>query len=170
MPQPAAAAAPSPLLQFNCNIEIDHSGAVTALDWSDIVDRAASATFAALPDYAQTIPEFSLLVCDDARIRELNSEFRAKDKPTNVLSFPQFEPFTVPEGEAYIGDIALSYDTLVREAEDGGLELASHAIHLIVHSILHLFGYDHLEDAEAEEMEALEAEILATLQIKNPYQ
>jgi probable rRNA maturation factor len=158
---------------MDIDIDVDlspgHPGE-TALDWDAITMKAAGATLAFLPDYADLTPSFTLLICDDARIRELNSDFRDKDKPTNVLSFPQFPADAVPDaGEHYIGDIALSYDTLRAEADAGGLALADHATHLIVHSVLHLFGYDHMEDSEAEEMEALEAGILGTMGIKNPY-
>ncbi|MES2729524.1 MAG: rRNA maturation RNase YbeY [Pseudomonadota bacterium] len=153
------------------DINITHKAAETCgLDWDALLVRAEKATLDALPAYKDLVAECSVIVCDDATIQGLNADFRAKDKPTNVLSFPQFDAFEVPkDGEHYIGDIAMSYDTLAREASDGDVALADHATHLFVHSFLHLFGYDHIDDADAELMEALEIRILATLNIKNPY-
>lgn len=155
---------------IQCDIAVEYDAAISALDWEAITLKAAQAAFSHLPRYKMLEPSFSLLVCDDAQIRELNNDFRNKDKPTNVLSFPQFEPDDIPEsGDQYIGDIALSFDTLKAESDAGGIALADHATHLLVHSILHLLGYDHMEDAEAEVMEGLEIQILADLNIKNPY-
>lgn len=153
------------------DILIEHpDAAACGLDWDALLIRAARATLAALPDYPALQPECSVLICDDAQIRALNADFRDKDKPTNVLSFPQFEAFQVPAtGTHYIGDIAMSYDTLVREAAAANLSLTDHATHLFVHSFLHLFGYDHMNDEDAEQMEGLEVAILAPLGIKNPY-
>ncbi|WP_112661991.1 rRNA maturation RNase YbeY [Microvirga flavescens] len=117
--------------------------------------------------------EISLLLADDARVQELNRDFRGKDKPTNVLSFPAPEP---PEGfdggnfgPRHLGDIALAYETLVREAEAEAKPLAHHYAHLIVHGVLHLLGYDHEVEEDAQIMEALEVKALATLGIDDPY-
>lgn len=117
----------------------------------------------------------SLLFTSDARIHELNREWRQRDKPTNVLSFPMLErtdlvhldPGGPPE---MLGDIVLAYETCAREAEEKGVPLEHHASHLIVHGLLHLAGYDHeISDTDAEEMEALEVKVLALLGIANPY-
>ena len=150
---------------------IEHADAASSgLDFDALLSRAEKAALAALPDYKKLLPECSVLICDDAHIQSLNQDFRAKDKPTNVLSFPQFDAFDVPKtGEHYLGDIAMSYDTLTREAAEAGISLADHATHLFVHSFLHLFGYDHMNDADAEQMEGLEVLILQKLEIKNPY-
>jgi probable rRNA maturation factor len=109
----------------------------------------------------------SLCLADDAALRALNLSWRGIDKPTNVLSFPAApgrpgEPTT-------LGDIALAYETLAREAEDLGVSLADHYRHLLVHGFLHLIGYDHETDAEAERMEALETRILTRLGVGDPY-
>ena len=110
----------------------------------------------------------SLLFADDAVIRVLNRDWRGKDKATNVLSFPA--PDTgFPEGPEPMGDIALALETVTREANDEGKPFADHLAHLLVHGFLHLAGYDHETDEEAEEMEALERSILATLAIPDPY-
>jgi probable rRNA maturation factor len=111
--------------------------------------------------------DVSLCLADDSALRALNLSWRGIDKPTNVLSFPS-APGRPGEAPA-LGDIALAYETLAREAEDLGVSLADHYRHLLVHGFLHLIGYDHETDAEAERMEALETRILARLGAADPY-
>ena len=120
--------------------------------------------------------KISVLACDDARISALNDDFRQKAQPTNVLSWPSEERGArVPGGaaitpqDAELGDIAISYDTCLREADAAGLSLAEHATHLMVHAVLHLLGHDHERDEDATVMEALEIEILGKLGVPNPY-
>ncbi len=135
--------------------------------------------------------DVSLCLADDAALRALNLSWRGFDKPTNVLSFPsttavhvdavddrvgraqraRLQPAVAQESAPVVslGDIALAYETLAREAEDLGVSLADHYRHLLVHGFLHLIGYDHETDAEAERMEALEAKILARLGVADPY-
>ena len=110
----------------------------------------------------------SLCLTDDAALRALNLRWRGLDKPTNVLSFPSVPPGRLGDATA-LGDIALAYETLAREAENLGVPLADHYRHLIAHGFLHLIGYDHETDAEAERMEALETRILARLGAADPY-
>lgn len=109
-----------------------------------------------------------VLLCDDAEMRALNKEYRSKDKATNVLSFPAPKSMQMP-GMAHLGDIALGFETCVREAEEQGKSLKNHVLHLSVHGALHLLGYDHIRDDEAEEMEALERDILKGLDVPDPY-
>lgn len=130
-------------------------------DWDALAARALTAVNKALSP--ERGGEVALLLADDAALQTLNGQWRGKDKPTNVLSFPAAAPGPM------LGDIALSYDTLAREAADKGASLADHAAHLIVHGLLHLHGYDHEADDEAEEMEALERRILEDLGIADPY-
>jgi probable rRNA maturation factor len=112
----------------------------------------------------------SLLFTDDVAMRELNRQWRGQDKPTNVLSFPAPDMPQRPDGDApFYGDIALALETLEREAEADAKLFDHHLTHLLVHGLLHLAGYDHETDAEAEEMEALETRILARLAIADPY-
>ena len=123
---------------------------------------AASETF-----FGPTDAEVSVLLCDDAEIRRLNAQWRNKDTATNVLSFP-----AAAQGETHrhLGDIAIAYETLVREASDEGKMIERHLSHLTVHGYLHLLGFDHETDEDADEMEGLEREILAGLGVADPYQ
>ncbi|WP_037312018.1 rRNA maturation RNase YbeY [Ruegeria halocynthiae] len=125
--------------------------------------------------------EVSVLGCDDTRIAELNSEFREKSAPTNVLSWPAEDlaadtPGANPAspapdfmGEIVLGDIAISYDTCLREASQAGKAMDDHVTHLIIHGVLHLLGYDHIRDPDATLMEAVEVDILGKLGIDDPY-
>jgi probable rRNA maturation factor len=116
--------------------------------------------------------ELAVMLTDDFGIRTLNSNWRGIDKPTNVLSFPALQP-TAPSrpGDAprMLGDIAIAYETMRQEADDEQKPFDHHLSHLAVHGFLHLIGYDHETEAEAEAMEALEREILAQLGIPDPY-
>lgn len=119
--------------------------------------------------------EVSVVFADDARVHGLNRDYRAKDKPTNVLSFPQWDADAIDDAAALpgmdvlLGDIILARETCVREAAEKGIAIAAHATHLIVHGTLHLLGHDHLDDPTASAMEALEVKALASLGIANPY-
>jgi probable rRNA maturation factor len=124
----------------------------------------------------------SLMGCDDARIAVLNADFRGKPSPTNVLSWPSEERGAAFVGEAPdlpdpgdpddpepLGDIAIALETCTREAEAQSKAMADHVTHLIVHAVLHLLGYDHVEDEDAALMEGLEVQILASLGVSDPY-
>ena len=130
---------------------------------------AEKAVDAALP-VAKRNRQITLLFSDDATLKKLNRDWRGKNKPTNVLSFPANPDVKLPRGEIKpLGDIALGYETIAKEAETAGLTLKAHTTHLIVHGVLHLLGYDHVDDQQAETMEAAEIKILSTLNIVNPY-
>ena len=123
-----------------------------------VVRRAARAAL----DGAARAGEVRYALADDACLRELNRDFRGKDKPTNVLAFP--------DGSAgALGDVALAYDTCAAEARAQGKDLGAHLAHLVVHGFLHLLGHDHGEPQEAERMEAMERAILAGLGVGDPY-
>jgi probable rRNA maturation factor len=109
----------------------------------------------------------AVVVDDDERIRTLNRLWRGLDQPTNVLSFPS--PDTQPGATRTLGDIAISYETAAREAAAEDKSLADHVAHLSVHGFLHLLGYDHESDDDAEEMEGLERAILARIGVSDPY-
>jgi probable rRNA maturation factor len=114
-------------------------------------------------------PEVSLVLADDAMMTRINTEWRAQPKPTNVLSFPAFP--LVPGGMPgpMLGDIILARETIGREAEELGKPVEEHITHLIVHGFLHLFGYDHIQNEDAEKMEAIETRILSSLNLSDPY-
>lgn len=115
--------------------------------------------------------EIAVLFTDDVAIAEINAEWRGKDKPTNVLSFPTPEDMPTPAGEPRpLGDIVLALGVITREAAEQGKSLRAHTAHLIVHGTLHLLGYDHESDDGAAEMEALETRILKGLGISDPYE
>jgi probable rRNA maturation factor len=127
--------------------------------------RAAIAAAAA---HAARQGEVSVLLADDAAVQALNRDWRGIDKPTNVLSFPAAAP-KVADIRALLGDIAIAFETLDREARAESKPFLHHLAHLAVHGYLHLLGYDHQTDSEAEAMEALEREILAAMRIPDPY-
>lgn len=140
--------------------------------WPDGLEALAhEAVFAALRQSEARVTgvaELSIVLLDDAEQQALNRQWRSIDKPTNVLSFPQIEPFGPVAG--ILGDIVLARQTLEREAAELEIPFSHHFTHLVVHGFLHILGYDHLEDAEAAEMEGLETRILATLGVPDPYQ
>ena len=119
--------------------------------------------------FPKTPVELSLVFTDDENIREINAEWRDKDKATNVLSFPAFplEPGGMPG--PMLGDIVIARETVEREALELEKSFEDHLTHLLVHGFLHLFGYDHMDEEEAEEMESLETRILAVLGLSDPY-
>ena len=143
-----------------------------------LADRASAAALRHLGLDPATW-EIALLGCDDTRIADLNRDFRDKPGPTNVLSWPSVErapsaPGTLPEppqpgDDPELGDIAVAFDTCDREATAAGRVLGDHTTHLIVHAVLHLLGYDHTTPEDADVMEGLEIEILASLGLPDPY-
>lgn len=123
---------------------------------------------AAAAEFEPRAGEMSVVLTDDDSIRALNREWRKIDKPTNVLSFPAGAP-AIPGVPALLGDVIVAYETLAREAADENKEPLHHLAHLVVHGYLHLLGYDHETDSEADAMEGLERQILARLHIADPY-
>lgn len=119
--------------------------------------------------------EISILFADDSELQRLNSDWRGKDKPTNILSFPMWsrhdaaQHLAAGQGSFLLGDLALAHETIAREALDEGKSLSDHLMHLLVHGTLHLLGHTHEAEAEAQVMEALEIRILASLGIADPY-
>ena len=136
----------------------------------EIVNAGSGGTGSGDADFGEA--ELAVMLTDDAGIRTLNLNWRGIDKPTNVLSFPALQP-TGPgspeDAPRMLGDIAIAYQTTRREADDEQKPFDHHLSHLAVHGFLHLIGYDHEKDDEAEAMEGLETEILAQLGIPDPY-
>ncbi len=166
--------AASCVMQLDIDIEDWPAG-----DWETLAERAAQAAAGVAPelgpDHGGARLHVSVLFTSDAEVHALNREWRERDKPTNVLSFPMMERSELleldPDGPPeMLGDIALAWETCAREAKAKGATLDDHAAHLIIHGLLHLAGYDHVHsDAQAEAMEALEIAALAKLGVRDPY-
>jgi probable rRNA maturation factor len=139
--------------------------------WPEALDaRAGQAVREALKQSKVRVTgaaELSVVLTDDAEQKALNRDWRGIDKPTNVLSFPQIEPFGPVSG--ILGDVILARQTLEREAVEQGVSFEDHFTHLMVHGFLHILGYDHMDDDEALVMEGLETQILASLGVADPY-
>ena len=158
---------------MNLDIEID--GWPRGFDWAELAEAALEATEAVEPVLDNERLSASLLFTVDEEVRVLNREWRTKDAPTNVLSFPmltsaELKTMAPQGGPEMLGDIALAWETCAREAQSKGVKLEAHAAHLIVHGLLHLAGHDHVGgDAQAAAMEALEIKALAQMGIADPY-
>ena len=164
-------------MMLEIDIEADGEWA-SSTDWSLVVRRAAEAAIAesAFPQLAATERpvELSVRLTGDEEVRALNSEWRGKDKATNVLSFPMadrssFANANVVGQELLLGDIVLARGVCEREAVEKDIPIERHAAHLLVHGTLHLLGYDHHQDDQAAEMEQREVRALARLGIADPY-
>lgn len=167
------------------DLDVDLAIVVEEECWNDALPDAERliriAALAALEASQDRLPpsalnglgtELSVVLANDAVVQALNRDYRGKDKPTNVLSFALTEGEEMPgsgEGPTALGDIVLALETIAREAAEQSKPLHDHTMHLVVHGVLHLLGWDHLEEAEAEEMEARETQILAGLGVSNPY-
>ncbi|SFN90717.1 probable rRNA maturation factor [Bradyrhizobium sp. Ghvi] len=140
-------------------------------DAETVIQRAVAAAAESVEEDVADA-EVAVMLTDDAGIRTLNSNWRGMDKPTNVLSFPALQPegaWKPGDAPRMLGDIAIAFETMRREADEEHKPFDHHLSHLAVHGFLHLIGYDHENDDDAEEMEALETEILAHLGIPDPY-
>jgi len=151
------------------DLPFDMDIAVKTEGWNDMVSDIGSLATMAVTQILEKLvsPKFgelSLAFVDDAEIQALNREYRNKDKPTNVLSFPDDGPAPL------LGDIVIALGTVQREAVEKSVTVADHTSHLIIHGFLHLQGYDHETATETAEMEALEIAALRSLNIDNPYE
>jgi len=126
-------------------------------------EQTVRAAIAAAAKFAKADGEASVMLTDDESIAKLNRDWRKIDKPTNVLSFP------APKGASMLGDIVIAYETLERECAEEDRIFLDHLAHLTVHGFLHLIGYDHQNDAQADEMEGLESKIMALMKLPDPY-
>lgn len=170
-------------------IEDDKWRDLLGSDIEALVERVCTLALSRAPALSVLLPGEreqlgqSVVLTNDASIRELNKQFRTKDHPTNVLSFPAYDSIAalrkalaspnddpMLEDAGYLGDMILARETIEREAAEQQKSVRSHLCHLLVHGTLHLLGYDHISSGEAEEMEALEIAILKELSISNPYE
>ena len=148
-------------------------------DWAELADRACNAALAQTPHGGLARAGFEVEVAvrlsNDAEVQQLNAQYRHKDKPTNVLSFPLVQHDLLDsladsdDGEVLLGDIVLAFETVSGEAERQAITLEAHMTHLVMHGLLHLLSYDHGDDAQAEHMEALETAACAALGLADPY-
>lgn len=150
-------------------VEISHAGGAWDMTAEEVVLRIAQAVYES--EAMEGSADLSVLLADNAFVQSLNRKFRGKDKPTNVLSFPQAEGSAglVFEPNRPLGDIAFAFETLVEEARAQDKSFDDHLAHLVAHGVLHLLGYDHETDGQADEMEALERAILKRFNIEDPY-
>jgi probable rRNA maturation factor len=132
------------------------------------LDALTAKAVSTLGDLVKDDDHVTYVFSNDASVQTLNRDFRHKDKPTNVLSFPDGD--RDPDGQRHLGDIVLALETVTREALGEGKPFDNHLIHLIIHGTLHLLGYDHLTEGDAAEMESLEIALLSKIGIENPYQ
>ncbi len=145
-------------------------------DWQALTDLCVTAAFAVSGFSPDPNISISISLSDDATVHDLNRTWRDKDKPTNVLSFPMLEAQALErlrlnraDMETLLGDIILAHAVCATEAAEKGIPLPQHISHLIIHGTLHLLGYDHIDDAGAGVMEALEIKALASMALPNPY-
>jgi probable rRNA maturation factor len=161
------------------NVDVSNEIWDRSIDWQMLADKAVAAatevssrrSLAAAP-FAVSI---SISLADDNEVQQLNAQWRGKDKPTNVLSFPMLGDIDLDElsdsgdREILLGDLILARETCVAEALAKDISLADHTSHLIIHGMLHLLGYDHIDETEGDHMEALEVKALASMGLGNPY-
>ncbi len=153
------------------NIDIDVSDA----KWHDLIEGIENHTHNVIKNSLSNLlsnaehVEISIVLSDDDFIQNLNKDYRNKDKPTNVLSFPQTEEDEMDMPALMLGDIIITSGVIEQEAKEQSKSIKDHYTHMLVHGCLHLLHYDHITDEQAEEMESLEIKILDNLGIKNPY-
>lgn len=168
------------MIQIELSREDPWPSTADGADWTALATRAATAAIERTPHGAllttAAIVEISVRLAPDDEVRTLNHQYRGKDRATNVLSFPMVQADLLDvadansdDGELLLGDIVLAHGVCVAEAAERGVPVAAHATHLLVHGTLHLLGYDHADDAQAEAMEAIERDALAFLGIADPY-
>ena len=160
----------------DCNIFVENAYEEPVLfDYQTIIKKAISELLITLKCPKAEKFEFSMKLSNNEEVHELNKQYRGKDYPTNVLSFEEdleddiFSGLEDEDEFTYIGDIIFAIPVLYKQAEEQDKSVQDHFTHLVVHSVLHIFGFDHIDDKEAEVMEALEIKVLKRLEIKNPY-
>ncbi|MCP1469829.1 putative rRNA maturation factor [Sphingobium sp. OAS761] len=161
------------------DIAVLHEEGWPGVDWEPLAERAVTAAIAHSPYAAFSTDsacyEVAVKLTGDEEVHQLNRAYRDKDRPTNVLSFPMVQADLLEgtgntdDGEILLGDIVLAEGVCTAEAAEKGISIADHATHLIIHGTFHLLGYDHMDDIEAEAMEALEIRALASLGLSDPY-
>jgi probable rRNA maturation factor len=153
-------------------------GWTASIDWDAVLSGAVQEAVATTPyahlEQSKTVIEVSIRLTSDEEVQQLNATYRGKDKPTNVLSFPMVDADSLyqidqAESEILLGDIVLAQETCIAESAEKEISVEAHATHLVVHGLLHLLGYDHLSDEDAQIMESIERRTLANLGLHDPY-
>jgi len=149
-------------------LRIDDEGWNSISNVSDVVDKAFSAAIATQPDVTQPLG-VTIILADNEAVAQLNNQWRSKQKPTNILSFPAPVGEKTEIGNRYIGDMVLALAVIEQEAQEQGKALETHLCHLVIHGALHLLGYDHLNDNQACIMEDIERTAMKALGLADPY-
>ena len=161
------------MTSYEIDISVQDERWAVAIPEVETLTRTAITKVLEQSAYSRQSLEVSIVLANDAFVQDLNKTYRHKDKPTNVLSFPQTDADDVSEQllpVISLGDIIIAYETILKESEEQSKTITDHYTHMLVHGGLHLLHYDHQIESEAQIMEALEAEILNTMDIKNPYE
>lgn len=161
------------MTSYEIDISVQDERWCVALPEIEILTRSAITKVLKQSKYCNESLEVSIVLANDDFVQELNKTYRHQDKPTNVLSFPQTEANDIQEQSLpliNLGDIIIAYETIIKESEEQNKPITNHYTHMLIHGALHLLHYDHQSDDEAQIMEALEIEILNTMDIKNPYE
>lgn len=161
------------MTSYEIDISVQDERWCVAIPEIETLTRTAITTVLKQSKYFDESLEVSIVLASDDFVQDLNKTYRHKDKPTNVLSFPQTEANDIHEQSLpliNLGDIIIAYETIVKESEEQNKPIANHYTHMLIHGGLHLLHYDHQSDDEAQIMEALEIEILNMMDIKNPYE
>jgi probable rRNA maturation factor len=164
-----------PMVEVKVDVDVSDAWD-NSQNWQALAQRSVGAAFKASQFQADPHMSLSINFSDNDEVKALNAQWRGKDQPTNVLSFPMLDGTEINQlhgdrlqREVMLGDIILAHGICMAEAQDKDIPLPQHVTHLIVHGTLHLLGYDHIDDAQADYMEALEVKALASLGLANPY-
>ena len=166
-PPPVPVPIVTPILDADVVVEDDRWRQYPRIE--DIVATAAQVLVTLDPTLFAAASAVTVMLSDDARVMALNTNFRNKPTPTNVLSFPAAAGANEPGESVYLGDIIIARETVEREAEESGIPVPHHVQHLTIHGVLHLLGFDHQTDAEAERMEDMETRALRSIGVADPY-
>jgi probable rRNA maturation factor len=165
----AAAAVTAPSVGHDIEVVIEDDRWCVHPHVPQAVEQAIAALLASAALHVERLRAATVLLDSDAHVAALNRDFRGKAQPTNVLSFPSVPGHVASGAVAYAGDVIIARETVEREACELDVPVIHHLQHLVIHGLLHLIGYDHIDDSDAAAMEALETRVLATLDVANPY-
>ena len=168
-PPPARSELPAAAPSVDATVAIEDDRWLEHIGIENAVTQAVDAACGAYPELFAGGGDVAVVLSSDSHVTALNGDFRGKPQPTNVLSFPADARATEPGAAPYLGDIILARETIEREAHEAGVPVAHHVQHLTIHGLLHLRGFDHQTDDDADAMEALETRVLQQLNVADPY-